>query len=283
MNAVSYAIQRIMKQVPRSILEAAFISRLAVEEFTLDTLESRIYEEVFSERVSIDCNLTHTKQITIPLIDCERVTGGYYTATYRVPSHLTQGKKIVSVLHLTAAAGTFATASSQSMNASNVGSGGMYTSAVAMFNQTGGVFQAMSQAVNSVSPIQIVSNAMTYIVGYNTILIRDTVINPATMHLRVNIENDENMNNIGTPYYPRFFKLMLLATKMYIFNKLILEQDSVFIHSGGELNRFRDEVEKYADAEEQYEEFLPHWMKSALLNDNYGFSRHYSLRTGGGY
>lgn len=280
MNPITYAIDRIIKSgIPKPILNLMFLSRYARDYYTLDTLQSKIREEVINSRVLVDCNLVHGTDMTIPLVKCEKLTGNYYSAVFRVPKELTQGKRIVSVIDLTAASGTVITADA-SMTAT---SSGMYTATMANYTTMGAVMGAARQMQRSVMPIQVVSNALVYLVGDNTVLIKDSVIIPSTQHLRVVVENDENMNHIQPAYYPTFYDLALTAVKAYIYNNLVVEQDNVFIMSGGEMNKFKEIVDSYSDMEELYAEKLEAWYKSALLNDPESFKQHYQLATGGGY
>lgn len=280
MNPITYAIDRIIKTgIPKPILNLMFLSRYAQSYYTLDTLESKIREEVINQRVIVDCNLVHGVDMTIPLAKCEKLTGNYYSATFRVPKTLTQGKRIVSVLDLTAASGTVITADA-SMTAT---SAGMYTATMANYSTIGAVMGAGRQMQRSVMPIQVVSNALVYLVGDNTVLIKDSVIIPATMMLRVVVENDENMNHIQPAYYPTFYELVVLAVKAYIYNNLVVEQDNVFIMSGGEMNKFKEIVDSYSDAEELYAEKLEGWYKSMILNDPESQRQHYQMASGGGW
>lgn len=281
MNAITYAIDRIIKYaIPKPILNMTFVSRYYHDYQTLDTLESRIREEIIDGRVAVDLNLLHATEMTIPLARCTRLdTTSYYTTIWRVPKELTQGKRITSPLELTAASGSTITA-----NASQGGvSGGLYTPNLTAFSNTGAGIGAARQMMNSVTPIPSTSNALLYMVGDNTILIKDAVIVPSTMVLRVNVENDENLSHITPPYFPTFYELVTAAAKAYIFNNLIIEQDNVFILSGGELNRFKEVVEGYADAEEIYSEKLEAWYQSGLLMDGESQRRFYQMISGGGY
>lgn len=283
MNAITYALQRITKStIPKNILNLAYASRFAYDTVTNDTIESRIREEVIDGRVLLDMNIVNTTEITIPLNKCERLTGSdLYTAAYRIPKSLTQGKKVLYPLHVTAAAGVFASNVSAGLDGGSNSTGGMYVPSLNNFGSGSGLLDANRQLANSVNPVTIVSNAITYMIGENTVLIKDTVILPGTMHLRVHLEMDENLNDIQPPYFPDFYKLVLTALKADIYRKLILEQDTVFIHSGGELNRLRDEIETYREALETYEELLEDWYKAQLLNNDESWRRHYQLRTPG--
>lgn len=280
MNAINYSIRHILKKdIPRAILNMTFLSRQMYDTFTFDTLESKIREEVFEGFVAMDCNLVNATQMTIPLAMCERIDGSFYTATYRIPKTLTQGKKVLYPIHITQAAGTMTAVDTNGVN--NIATSTITSSF--SFNGVGGVFSAVQQAAESVSPIPLISQALVYMVGENTVLIKDSIIAPGNMQLRVVVENDENMDHIQPPYYPVFHDLFLLAVKSYIYNNLVIEQDNAFINSGGELNRFKDIVESYSDAAEQYKVQLEFFQRSMMLNDPEGWRRHYQARVGGGY
>lgn len=280
MNPITYALDRITKfGIPKPILNMAFLSRYVNEYYTLDTLESKIREIVINDRVLVDCNLLHGTEMTVPLAKCEKLTGNYYTATYRIPKELTQGKRITSVLEVTSASGSVITADPSMSNTS----AGLYTNTMTAYTTIGGTLGAAKQMQRSVMPIQSVSNALVYLVGDNTILIKDSVLIPATMMIRVLVENDENFNHIQPAWYPTFYELVSTAVKAYIYNTLVIEQDNAFIMSGGELNRFKDIVESYSDMEELYNEKLDEWYKCALLNDPESSRRHYQMTVGGLY
>ena len=277
MNPVTYSIERLIKfGIPKPILNMTFLSRLARDHYTLDTLESRIREEVIQPRIFVDCNLVHGTQMDIPLAKCEKIMGNYYTTTWRIPKTLTQGKRITSVLEVTSAAGSMISADAGMSNTS----GGVYTSTMTGHSTIGAVAAAGRQMQRSVMPIQVVSNALCYLVGDNTVLIKDSVMVPATMMLRVLVENDDNFNHIQPAWYPTFYELVAIAVKSYIYNNLTIEQDNVFIMSGGELNKFKEIVDSYADMEEIYSEKLEEWYKTALLNDPEASRQHYQMISG---
>lgn len=278
MNPITYSLDRIINfGIPKAILNMTFLSRHMVDRYTLDTLESQIRTKVIDARVLVDLNIVHGTMMTIPLAACKRMDGDFYTGTYYIPKELTAGKKVISVYEVTSAAGMITTSAS----ANN--SQGIYASTFTGYAKTGALFGAMNQLSKSVEPIPLVSNALVYLIGENTVHIKETVIVPATMHLRLFVENDENLNHIQVPYYTVFHELIEVAIQSYIYNNLILEQDNVFINSGGELNKFRDIVESYSDAEQLYREKLEEAHKSMALNDPESQRRHYQFRVGGGF
>lgn len=279
-NPIIYSLNRLTRfGIPKAILNIAFLSRFANNFHNLGSLHDRIREDVINPRILVDCNLLHGTEVTIPLAKCEKLVWNYYETVYRVPMELTAGRKIISPLELTAASG----AVMSSDGAMSATTAGMYSGNMATFSGMGANVAAAKQMMNSVMPIRNVSNALLYLLGDNTVLIKDAVIVPATMHLRVVLENDSEFNHIQPAWYPDFYDLVLIAVQAYIYNLIVIEQDSAFIASGGELNRVRDIVEGYADAEQRYKEQLDFWYKCALLNDPESSRQHYSMHTGGGY
>lgn len=280
MNPITYAIERIIDtDIPRPILNMMYLSRLKVDRYNFATLEEQIYQHVIQKRVIKDCNLQHGTHIWVPLANCRRIEGDIYSATYQIPLSETQGKKVTSVTHLTQATGIVAASTpTVGNNSSSVWSANFVDN-----GRLGGLMSAEMQVVNSVSPIPMVSNALVYLVGENTVHIRETVISPMTMQLRVIVENDENFNHILPQWYMTFHELCLEAVKMHIYNNLVLEQDNVFIHSGGELNKFKDIVDSFEDAKDVYKELIEEWYGAALLNDPEGSRRWYQMHSGGGW
>ena len=283
MNPITYAIERIIEfDIPRPMLLMAFNSRLVNNQRNHYTLESQIRKLVIEARVLKDCNLQHGTMIHVPLKDCELLEWDYYTSTYRIPKSLTQGKRITCVLHVTNTNGAIMpTAMGGSSAAPSMGSG-LYSATASSVNSMGALTNAHMQLAASVSPVQVVSNALTYLVGENTVLVKDIVVMPNTMFFRVMVENDENFNHVLPQWYTTFHELALEAVKMYMYNNLILEQDNVFIHSGGELNTFKSILEEFRESRDLYKELLQAWTKSAILMDPEGSRREYQFAVSGG-
>lgn len=283
MNPITYAIERIIENdIPKPMLLLAFNSRLAHNQINHLTLEAQIRKMVIEPRVLKDCNLQHGTMIHIPVKDCKLLEWDYYTSTYLVPKNLTQGKRITSVLHVTNTNGAIMPTTMGGASAAPGIGNGMYSATMSGTSNVGALMSAHMQMAASVSPVQIVSNALTYLVGENTIMVKDITVMPNTMFFRVMIENDENFNHIQPQWYTTFHELVLEAIKMYMYNNLVLEQDNVFIHSGGELNRFKEILDEYRESRDLYKELLMAWTKSALFNDPEASRREYQFAVSGG-
>lgn len=286
MNPITYSIERTIEyDIPRAMLEMCFLSRLKHDRISLLTLESQIRRIVFEKRVLVDCNLQHGTMMHIPVADCTLLENDFYSSTYHVPMNLTQYKRITSPLHVTNTNGAVMPNNGEGYS----GGAGMGSSSMSSFsssygngNRSHSIMTSTIQVAQSTAPIPDVSNALTYLVGDNTILVKGASVVPGNMYFRVMVENDSNFNHILPQWYTTFHELALEAVKSYMYNNLVLEQDNVFIHSGGELNKFRDILESYSDSSELYKELLMSWTKSALLNDPEGSRRHYQSVVPGG-
>lgn len=281
MNPINYALDRIINSdIPIEILNEAFMSRRALNDYTIKTLEQRMREVVIDKRIYSDCNIVHPTRINVALSQCKYLRGDSFQSVWYVPKTLTQGKTIVSAIELASA---YTATNDPDFSYSSGNNAGLMNSAYQNSGRNGSLPGAGQQMLRSVSPIPLVTNASLHILNENTILVKDAVVVPGTMMLRVAVENDENFNHIRLPYYPLFHELCLLAVQQYIYRTLIIAMDSGFLQGGMELNSFKDEVSKYSDAGELYKEKLEEWTKSAYLMDDTSKQEHYAMITGGGW
>ena len=111
------------------------------------------------------------------------------------------------------------------------------------------------------------------LIGPNTILVYDNIITIVNGTLKVMVENDKNLFNLSPRYYNEFYKLCLLATKAFIYNKLVIEADRGMIYNGHELGKFNDILDSYNNAAEEYEQLLDDkWGKIGFMMDRQNMS-----------
>lgn len=266
MNPISYALRQLRFKIPKEILEKTFISTLN-HRFTQPTsLDTRIRQEVIEPRVLVDCNLLGGTETHIPLFDLPREFLDPFTAVYRIPKSMTQGRTIVRAMSVAYGEGAI-------MGASNIAP----TQGNLLLDGAAGV-------LNSALAIPIVSTAQCQLIGENVVMIADNMALPMNIYLRCWLENDENFNHIQPTSYPAFAKLVELAVKAYIYVNIQIPMDRAIIHAGSELGRFRETVDGYADANEQYETHLTEvWRKTAYLNDYTSHRRHCQRILGGNW
>lgn len=269
MNPIQKAISDVKSKIPKAILDRTFLTfdpgaYGGRHNITPASLDHRIRTEVIDASVLPDCNLVGGTEITIPLETVIPTWINSYNLLYRVPKNMTQNRSILRVIHLTFGDGGVV----GSMNLAAQGRS-------ALLDKAQGVLQAHL-------PIPIVSTANVSLVGDNTVLVKDNITMPGNPFLRCVIESDTEMNHLQPASVINFSQLVVLATKRYIYNNLVITMDEAQLSGGLALGRFREIVDGYSDAAEQYDTYFNEtWRKVALFNSPEAHRRHLALLTGG--
>lgn len=258
MNARQYALKYVRRYIPAAILKMAFKPKQEISpqirwarQNRLETLDSLITETVLEDIVNVDCNLKGGEQIIIPLGGVQFESPNPNTKVYFIPFDRTKGRRITSVLSLNYL--DYALPSYTPM-------------------QTNGHTQLMSaarDAHNGLKPLPIVATANCSLIGDNVVMCVDSQrYNSKQTALTVLLENADAMANLKPGAYKHYAELALLATKAHIFNTLDLELDLGTLRQGSSLNKIRETIDNYADADEQYKEYYDEfWGKVAFTND----------------
>lgn len=264
-GALTYVLTRLVGRgafdIPKQLLEVGFRDDW-LDRSSPQTLETKILNWVIKERVIRDMDLVHGEEILIDLSQVMPYTADNYAQIFNIPPELTNNREIVCV--------------------SSVGyvpfgqvvghRGGSNLSMVPMVSND--LVTASSQLMNSVSAIPNMSTARADLVGYNTVRVTDKQRLQIAYVLRCFVTNDDYLSNIVPRAYPDFAKLAILAVKAYLYNKLIVETGDHYLQRGQELGVFKQILDKYEDANEQYYEFLKEtWQAVAHHLDEDGFTR----------
>lgn len=269
MNAIQKALKDIRTNIPKEILERTFLTQNMSafggrHNFQPLSLDQRIREAVIDGIVLPDCHLVGGTEVTIPLTSVQPEYLNSYNLIYRIPKHLTQQRSIMRVLHIT------------------FGDGGI---AGAMNLGVHGRSELLSKAqglISTRSSIPVVSTANIELIGENTVLVRDNVTMPGNPYLRCVVENDAELAGFLPAAVIAFGRLCVLACKGYIYNNINISMDQAQLSGGVALGRFREVVDGYSDAMEQYQTmFEERWRKIALLADPEAHKRHLGMLTGG--
>ncbi len=233
MNAVTYAIKNVGFHIPREILNLGLMDTERYG-FIASSLETMIHDLIVRPRVLIDCNLVGGMQIIVPLIKCKILKNDLVGTVLEVPKKLTNGRSIMSCDSI-------------------VSSGNVITSREDNQIDTS---QQFSKMLDNTSGISVIQSADITLVGDNRVFINYQQINITDMYLKVIVEHDSNMSNLQPRSYPAFAKLVLYAVKAYIFNSLQVSLGKGYIYQGHELSVVRDIIDKYEDANNDYQEYL---------------------------
>lgn len=264
MNAIAYAINEIMHTIPYEVLHAAMTHREDRNVYGMISLEEKIVNKVIRQRVMMAANVIGGIEHIIPIGNIYPTVSERMYTVYQIPNELTMDKEIVSVLSL-----------SFLPNAGFMGVSGGFGSPSMVYNPNSPIAAMASGVTNVASRIAashatsgILSNARTELVARNTVAVYANYQSLANYGLRVVLENDANMNNIQPRSYRYFSQLCVLATKAYIYLQLNLAINSGYLSGGQELGVFRNIIDKYESAEEEYQTFLrEQWGGVAFMND----------------
>lgn len=263
MNPVSYALSAVRHHIPKEILETVFKPNQRYRTITPDSIDAAIRSKVLDGRVFIDCNLVGGTETRIPLRVDMREMIDPYTAVYRIPKSMTQGRTITRALEIGYSAGA---------------SVGQISSGV---TQSSSIMDAAAGLLASQNPIPLVSTCDVQLVGENVVMVIDNVQLPTLLFLRCWLENDTHFNHIQPTSYRAFSDLVIAAVRAYIYVNAQIPMDKAYIHAGAELGKFAEFVDSCSDANEKYEELLDRWAKIALMNDFESHRRHIKLEMGG--
>ena len=247
-NALDIALSRVLINIPRELLNLTFAVREPYEKTY--PLEQMILEKVVRGIIRKDVNLYGGKAKKIVLLpeyrekmDWNRADDYMFTgmfSLYRIPPSEREGQAIVDVEGL--------------MYRGNFSAGhAPYTA-----GWTGGATEIMLGAT--------VIDSHT---GYSspprpdvTLLSGDLVRLSPSQHgdvvwvMQCRIGMDQDFTNMNTQAIPIFTELVTVATKMYCYNKLIVEVDKAFVESGYELSSFKMILDTYADSFDRYKELM---------------------------
>jgi len=127
---------------------------------------------------------------------------------------------------------------------------------------------------DAISPASVLNNTNLELVGYNTVLVYANYRLISNFGIRVVLENESNLNNIQPRSYKNFSMMCVLATKAYLYNKLIIPINSGMLAGGQDLGVFKSILESYSSAEDDYRVFIKEvWGGVAYMNDNTRYSR----------
>lgn len=273
MDIIRYSIAEVKRRVNRHILDKAFTKRTFDYRYTNQiNVDDQILSLVLRPRVLLDCNLVGGVTAMVPLDGLPIDKPNNYITIIHVPKTRTNNKSIISV---------------SNVNYYDLGISGLYSGApgygynasIDMTENTASMNAALG-IMASLDRIPITSTSDAQLVAENTIMIKDVFAMPPTAVLRCTLENDENLSNIQPRSFKDFAQLVEFAVKSHIYNELIVDMDMGELQGGQALGIFKQIVESYSDAEQNYQDKLKAWMAISVMNDGPAFHRFIKLAVG---
>lgn len=260
MQCIENALLEVYAQIPPQVLQLAFIDKHRKMRGVPLSLDAIITDTIINKRVSKDVNFVGGQEVVIPLFQLKPERPDPYSYLYRIPKDLTNGRSITSCLSV-----IYYMANNWAMysNGTSV-SGNNYN----VKNQGAGVLHQQAKALIDVNgPIPVISTANTIVLGENVILINDYSGLVVTGGARCLVGYDPQFSTIVDGAKNRFAELVVLATKAWIYNNVIVPIDVNELVAGSELGVVKTIIERYEDAEEKYQELRKTWRKVATLSD----------------
>lgn len=249
-NPITYAINRIKWSIPRQILEKTFIPSGRHRYRESRSIDSFIREKVIETRVLTDIDLLGSTFIQIPVKSSWISNQGNGEYLVRIPAAATQGRVITRVT---------------SVELGNGNTAGMstYTS----YNSSA-TLNSARKVMDAALPTPITGTPHVELLDNNVIYVTDIIFSGFNLYVNCYLSADENFNNLTKPAWVHFSKLCELACKAYIWTELSITMAQAELEGGQELGAFKDEVDNYRDAHEQYDDYFKEkWRKTAIQAD----------------
>lgn len=270
MSAIDNAIADIHYEIPLEILKAAFLgdrqlySSTGTRQVYNTSLNDVIRNKVFDAKVLKDCDLFGGQEVIIPLYDTEFWKPDNYTTVFRVNQQRTRGLRITEILAVMYGY-------PDALYGSPAAGVGTYTGSMNQNSQQSAIGMMTTSMMQSYAPATEIQLVNCEIVGFNTIAIYETQIITSQLTLRCRVSNDAELNNIKNNSWPQFSELAMFACKAFIYKELRVKLDQGQLQGGIELGAFREIIQEYADAAQNYKDYLrERWQRVAAYNNTLG-------------
>lgn len=280
MNPIKKAIMEVKYSIPRELLEKVFIDGSTYWKATnRASIEDQIETLVIRPRVLVDCNMVGGEHALIDLSGLEQQRPLDYTTVIHIPKTRTRGLSINSVLNVaffnSAAIAGYAGAGVVGMGSMGGGTGYNGTDNSALMAAAAGV-------MSSFDKIPMTSTSRVKLIAENTILVYDGINLPTNSFLRCILSNDDNLSGLQLRSYRYFCELVVFAVKSYIYNELVVKIDVGELKYGQNIGVFKELVNSYADANQNYKDYLKDTFEAVLFqNDEQNYLRYLKLTLGG--
>jgi len=258
MSVIDKAISDVMRVIPRQILQVAFLGDIGIKSKLGQDIKWHIRNKIIDNWVRPDCDLIGAYQDNIPLAGCEATTDDMYRITVRIPKSLTGGRSIIQALALNYI---------YNVPGGMVNNGWQNNSMNMNTSGNSPVMNTAARILRSASPAPIQSTAAVQMIGENVVLITDYIGSIAQCSLTCRLSHDREMTNVTPGGVKQFCKLVILATKAWIYNETVIDLDMGYLYKGMEVGRVREIIDSYADSAELYSEFLEEYRGVGFMMD----------------
>lgn len=260
MNPVSKALADIKREIPKEILNRAFLRpENGLFATATQSIDEAIRARVIYGRVMEDTNLVGGAEIRVELTGMPFEQTDSLRRVYRIPKIKTGGRTIMSALNVSFGSSSYM-ATVGGMASQGCGSSGLT--------------DLLQAVMSSHSNIPDTGEASCQLVGENVIMVEMGNYNPYQLYLRCVVSHDPNLSHLQLRSYMDFSELCVFACKAHIYNTLIIQMGDGQLQGGQNLGVFKEIVDGYSDANELYKTFIKEkWTKIMFMNDNEKMNR----------
>lgn len=255
-NAIQVALMRIKHNIPPQILQIAFKAKQQYMWNNLST-DQEIISKVINSRVRTDCNLLGGKTIQVSLTsdmleDVPRTASQVNSGTgpyslYRIPPDRRDNCDITEVhrvMHPLPNAG------GPSVMSSRGGTICDFRHELELSHTGGGIAPTPTAERLTGDLIRLHPGYYTYI----------------DWLLVCRVAYDKNMNSLNMSSIDSFADLCTLATKMYIYNNLIIQLDRGYVEFGMDIVAVRQVIEPWSDLNDTYTEKVDDFCNGNMMD-----------------
>lgn len=266
MNVIDYCLRRIRQRIPEPILRIAFIPDELRRAGVASGVDNEITRLVIDEYVVPEISrMGQYAEVDLQGLPYENDQADYYSRVYFIDDFKTGGREIIGgYLAVTPVAG----------QAYTLPPAGSY-----LDGATSGINASTQQVVDSQSALPRISSAEVRVLGPNTVKIKDPGMFVYATKLMAKLSMSDELNEIKVDFFPLIADLAVFAVKNYVYNKLIFDMDAGKLENGMEFGAFRNEIEKYSDAGDSFNDMLPAVKRAMIHNDSIG--DRYNYMSGG--
>lgn len=255
-NAAQYVLNT---DIPSRILEDAFLPAKHTSQRNR-SLTDCIIERIIKNKIMPDLNRIGGTIIDVPLYKCNYIyddTIEYrYHRIYTIDPALTQNRPILAVLR----GYNNGVLSAQSGYAS-------ITSGFSTYKTSDADTLMQKQIGSHTAPVRF-SNSDVEIIGHNKLRIINTMMVGYNITLECRVPYSDQFHELSAPWHIEFNQLVNLATKAYIYKELRLAIDMFKLDGGRELGVYKDYVDNYSSAGDDYlEQIKSRWGKLLIMAD----------------
>lgn len=245
MSVIDKLIFEIKQEIPKQVLEIAFLKRMGRNHKYAGDLDWEIRNKVIDARIHKDLGIMGSETINVPLSHAEIqfLENQDYRTVVRIPKSLTKGRAIAEVVAFNY---WFNTVAADLNN-------GWQTSSYNI--QTCGnspLMGAAQQIMRAASPAPINGTANVELIGENVVVINDYMGKLEQGSMTVRLGQDAELSSWDSVAVFQLAQFTIEACKAWIYANTIIDLDSGYLYGGAELGRVQSIIEGYSDANKNY-------------------------------